>query len=88
MIRRPSTSLIVSIFLIPLLLATVHQALAQFPRFKALAFYSTTVEPAHIVFAQDAVQFFKELTVGNGFVLDVTDTMADLNEEKLKGYSL
>src|SRR6478736_5603612 len=59
-----------------------------YPRFKLLAFYSTTVEKAHVDFANDAIQFFKELTVGNGFVFDTTSNMADLNEEKIKDYQL
>jgi uncharacterized protein len=59
-----------------------------YPRFKVLAFYSTTVEKAHVDFANDAIQFFKELTVGNGFVFDTTSNMADLNDEKIKDYQL
>lgn len=61
---------------------------AQFPRFKALAFYSTKVESAHVEFAEDAIQFFKDLTIGDGFVFDVTANMSDLNAEKLKDYTL
>src|SRR5690242_19839677 len=59
-----------------------------YPRFKVLAFFSTTVEKAHVDFANDAIQFFKELTVGNGFVFDTTSNMADLNTEKIKDYQL
>lgn len=61
---------------------------AQFPRFKVLAFYSKQVEPDHIVFAEDAIKFFRDLTVGDGFVFDTTSNMADLNDTKLKDYSL
>lgn len=61
---------------------------AQFPRFKVLAFYSEKVEPDHVDFAMDAIQFFKDLTIGDGFVFDTTCSMDDLNEEKLKDYSL
>jgi len=52
----------------------------QYPRFKVLAFYSHSVEKAHIDFADAAIQFFKELTVGNGFAFDTTSNMEDLNE--------
>ena len=52
----------------------------SYPRFKVLAFYSRVVEKAHIDFADDAIQFFKELTVGNGFVFDTTSNMEDLND--------
>ena len=60
----------------------------SYPRFKVLAFYSTIVEKAHVDFANDAIQFFKELTVGNGFVFDTTSNMADLNDDKIKDYQL
>lgn len=60
----------------------------QFPRFKVLAFYSNRVEKDHVEFATEAIKFFKELTKGNGFVFDTTSYMSDLNDEKLKDYSL
>jgi hypothetical protein len=53
-----------------------------------LAFYSNTVEQAHIDFANGAIQFFRELTVGNGFVFDTTSNTEDLNDEKIKDYRL
>jgi uncharacterized protein len=59
-----------------------------YPRFKVLAFYSTIVEKAHVDFSHDAIQFFKELTVGNGFEFDTTSNMDDLNDEKIKDYQL
>ncbi|MES2457029.1 MAG: ThuA domain-containing protein [Bacteroidota bacterium] len=61
---------------------------AQFPRFKVLAFYNKHVESAHVDFANDAIKFFKELTVGKGFVFDTTSNMSDLNEAKIKDYQL
>jgi hypothetical protein len=63
-------------------------AIAQFPRFSVLAFYSKKVEPDHVDFALVAIKFFKDLTIGNGFVFVTTSNMADLNDEKLKGHSL
>lgn len=63
------------------------QVRAQFPRFKALAFYSENVEGAHVEFAEEAIIFFKKLTEGNGFVFDVTKDMNDLRADKLKDYS-
>lgn len=62
--------------------------IAQFPRFSALAFYSDEVEPAHVEFAHDAIRFFQDLTIGDGFVFDTTSNMDDLNAEKLKDYSV
>ena len=41
------------------------------PRFKALIYYSDHVEEVHREFAHQAIDFFKKLTVGEGFVLDV-----------------
>lgn len=61
---------------------------AQFPRFKVLAFYSKQVESAHVEFAEAAIKFFRELTIGNGFVFDTTSNMTDLNDTRLKNYQL
>lgn len=66
-----------------------HGVFAQrYPRFKVLAFYSTKVEKAHVDFAFQAIQFFKDLTIGKGFVFDTTSVMSDINPEKLKDYSV
>ena len=73
-------------FLLLILAGTVLNA--QFPRFKALAFYSEDVEPAHMEFAHDAIHFFQELTVGDGFVFDITTDMNDLMREDLDDYSV
>ena len=72
-----------------LFILCVQFANAQWvPRFKVLAFYSKTVEKQHVEFADQAIKFFKDLTVGRGFVFDTTSVMADLNSEKLKDYSV
>ena len=63
-------------------------AAAQFPRFRALAFFSKTAEPAHVEFARDAIDFFRGLTVGDGFVFDTTSAMSDLTGEKLRDVSV
>jgi uncharacterized protein len=60
----------------------------QFPRFRALAFYSTHVEPDHVAFARVALEFFRKLTYGNTFKLDTTSNMDDLNPDLLKSYSI
>ena len=75
-------------FLMTMLFLVTMTLNAQFPRFKVLAFYSSRVEKDHVDFAKAAVVFFKDLTKGNGFVFDTTSNMADLNDEKLKDYSL
>ena len=61
-----------------LLLAAFKLSGQTYPRFKVLAFYSNTVEKAHIDFSDAAIQFFNELTVGNGFVFDTTSTQNKL----------
>lgn len=74
--------------LLLLLSLTTFHVSAKFPRFKVLAFYTKDVEQAHVEFAEDAIRFFKDLTIGEGFVFDTTSNMADMNDEKLKGYEL
>lgn len=59
-----------------------------YPRFRALAFHNPRVEPAHREFAEQAIAFFREMTVGDGFVFDVTDDPNDLNDEKLRTYDV
>jgi len=61
---------------------------ARAPRFKALLYYSDTAEPAHVEFARDAIEFFKRLTWGEGYILDVTTSLADYPYERLKDYSV
>jgi type 1 glutamine amidotransferase len=41
------------------------------PRFRALVYYSDHVEEAHREFTHQAIAFFRKLTVGDGFILDV-----------------
>ncbi len=57
-------------------------------RFKALLYYSPYVELAHQQFAEQGVAFFKKLTVGNGFVADVTTSLADYTPEQLAEYAV
>ena len=67
--------------------ATPAPALA--PRFKALAFYTTTVEPDHVDFANDAIRFYSRLAAGKGnFILDTTSDWSNMNPAKLKQYQL
>jgi len=78
------------IFLL-LSLVCVEKSTAQqsrFPRFKVLAFYNENVEKAHVDFAKDAINYFKDLNIGKGFIFDITTDFSDLNDEKLSGYQL
>ena len=46
---------------------------ARAPRFKALIYYTTYAEEAHVQFAEQATDFFKKLNYGDGFILDKED---------------
>lgn len=59
-----------------------------FPRFRVLIHHNRYVEQAHREFAEDGIQFFRDMTIGDGLVVDVTDKMEDFNDEKLRSYHL
>jgi len=59
-----------------------------FPRFRVLIHVNKDVELAHQQFAYDGVNFFKEMTIGDGLVVDTTSNIADFNDEKLRSYHL
>jgi type 1 glutamine amidotransferase len=61
---------------------------AHAPRFKALLHYEPGAEEAHVQFDKQAIQFFHKLTYGEGWILDVTTSLADYPYEKLKEYSI
>lgn len=48
---------------------------ARAPRFHALLYYSTQVEPAHLEMAEDAIKYFKGLTVGDGWTLTIATSL-------------
>lgn len=57
-------------------------------RFKALVYYSENVESAHVVFAKQAVEFFRRLNYGEGFHLDVTTDLSTYDDEHLNEYEI
>jgi type 1 glutamine amidotransferase len=59
-----------------------------FPRFRVLIHHNRNVEEAHQQFAEDGIRFFREMTIGDGLVVDVTDNIEDFNDEKLRSYHL
>lgn len=61
---------------------------ASAPRFKALIYYTTQAESGHVVFAQQTVAFFKKLTWGEGFILDVTTDFSEYSITKLMEYDI
>jgi len=75
-------------YLLLLLNLAFNNLSGQFPRFKALAFYSEDVERAHVEFALDAIGFFQDLTIGGGFEFDISNNMDDLMRKDLADYSV
>jgi type 1 glutamine amidotransferase len=61
---------------------------ARGPRFKALVYYTTQAEKAHVDFAEQGVEFFRRLNYGEGFILEVTTDLSDYPCEKLKDYDI
>lgn len=62
---------------------------ARAPRFKALVYYTQNAEEAHYEFSLQAVEFFKKLNYGDGFVLDFTTNLSEYDTyDKLKEYSV
>lgn len=58
------------------------------PRFKALVYYSTNVETAHVQFAEDAVEFFRRLNYGDGYILEVTTDLSSYSLGKLQEFDV
>lgn len=61
---------------------------ANGPRFKVLVYHTTHAEEAHVDFAKQAVEFFKRLNFGDGFILHTTMDLSEYAYEKLKEYDL
>ena len=62
--------------------------LGQRTSFKVVAFYSTKVEPDHVLFAEDALKFFSGLSARNNFTFDSTSNWDDMNEFNLGKYQV
>ena len=58
----------------------------QTKRFRALLYYSDAVEEGHQQFTHQAVEFFRKLTVGDGWILDVDTTLS--GKEDLSQYDV
>jgi uncharacterized protein len=67
-----------------LLLAASLSAYGQQTPFHVLAFYSTNVERDHVIFAEQAVQFFAKAAMKDGFDFQSTTHWDDLTPERLK----
>jgi uncharacterized protein len=71
-----------------LMLTLSFTTFAQSPKFKAIAFYSTNVEPDHVEFAKDAIQFYIKMAAEKGFAFDTTSNWDNLNDVNLKNYQV
>jgi len=58
------------------------------PAFRALAFYTDRGEPDHVVFAERALAFFRDLARRNDFAFESTTDWEQLNGERLEGVRL
>src|SRR6185295_13947055 len=61
---------------------------AEEPRFRVIAFYSTTVEKAHVAFAMDALEFYGKLAKEKNFTFDSTTDWSKHNREFLSKYDV
>ena len=61
---------------------------AQAPRFKALAYYSADAEPAHVEFAEQAIDYLWHLSWGEGFILDRATSLEGMTADSLSQYSV
>ncbi len=87
---RPITrSLSVSTVLLFLLVCVASLAApVESPPLHVLAFYSTNVEKDHVIFAQEAIQFYSRLAKQDSFEFATTANWDDLNATRLKGVDI
>jgi len=64
------------------------QMSAAGPAFRALAFYSTDVEPDHVKTGNEGLTFFRELAAKDNFVFDTTTDWNKLNDNDLRRYQV
>jgi uncharacterized protein len=67
---------------------TSTAAFGEQASFKVLAFYSTKVEPDHVLFAQGALKFFSDIAAKNDFTFDSTSNWEDMNDSNLGKYQV
>ena len=58
------------------------------PRFKVIAFWTKTVEPDHVHFANDAIKFYSKIAAKHHFQFDTTTDWENLNDGFLKDYQV
>src|ERR1700730_19308822 len=62
--------------------------LGQRTSVKVLAFYSTKVEPDHVLFAEGALKFFSDISKKNNFAFDATSNWDDMIDSNLEKYEV
>jgi uncharacterized protein len=77
-----------SLLCILLLLAICTSTLAQKASFRVLAFYSPHAEYDHVVFAEQAIQFFQDAARRDHFDFETTTNWDVLTSESLKQYQV
>ena len=75
---------IVSKLILMTVLGSSCLTMAQPVKKHVLAFYSTTVEADHVMFARQALTFYQELSKKNGFDFASTTNWEDMNAARLK----
>ena len=80
--------LMLSMSILLLLLSAVFSTTAQTPKFKVIAFYNGTWDPAHINFVKEANPWFTNLAAQNGFSYESTTNWNNLNATFLKNYQV
>ena len=76
-----------AILLIAIFLST-QIVMGQTPRFRAVVFYSTTVEGDHVQFANNALAFLSNIASKDRFEISATTNWDDLNDVNLGKYQL
>lgn len=71
-----------------LLLSAVFNVQAQTPKFKVIAFYHGTYDPAHIAFVKEANQWFPAIAAQYGFSYTATTNWDNLNANFLSQYQV
>lgn len=79
---------LVLVLLVLAVLLIAPASFAKQPRFKVLAFYSTSVEPDHVQFAEGALKFFTACAARDGFTFDATTNWKNMNDGYLNAYQV
>lgn len=59
-----------------------------FPRFRALVVHNPSVEPAHRQFDQNAIDYFKDMAIGDGMMFKFTADFNDFDYDYLRTFDL